>query len=102
MYKNKGLILLCLLAVFTQSFMAAAQKIKHTNKPQVWLTDADSAIKFKLHNQSILPISQGKNKPIIIVNPARPYQQMGGFGFALTGGSAMLIHKMNEPQQDSL
>jgi len=38
----------------------------------------------------------------ITVNPAKTYQTIDGFGFALTGGSAQLIQRMDPAKRDAL
>jgi glucosylceramidase len=55
-----------------------------------------------LQNQSFKQINALKSIPTIIIDKSKTYQQMDGFGFALTGGSAMLINKMSAGKQADL
>jgi glucosylceramidase len=57
---------------------------------------------FKLQDQLLKEPGTPKNAPIITIDPSKTYQQMDGFGFALTGGSAMLINKMSANTQAEL
>jgi len=76
-------------------------KLKET-KPQLWLSDPQHNVLFKLQDQPLKQPATLKNVPVITVDPSKIYQQMDGFGFALTGGSAMLIDKMNSKNQATL
>ena len=68
---------------------------------QVWTTTADKASLFSLQQ----PISFGSDSskyPTINVDTASRFQEVDGFGFTLTGASAMLINKLKAPARDSL
>lgn len=65
----------------------------------VWLTTPDRS--SLLARQSI-PLHFGKSAaalPVIEVNDKQKYQSMDGFGFALTGGSAQLLMRMDAAQR---
>ncbi|GAC1307207.1 MAG: glucosylceramidase [Mucilaginibacter sp.] len=100
MCKCKQLAIVLLLILGLQATNADGQK--KTSNPQLWLTDPDQGILFKQQNQIPKPNSTDKNIPFITVDKSKTYQQMDGFGFALTGGSAMLIHKMSPVAQHRL
>jgi glucosylceramidase len=103
MYNCKYLIISLLIIFGLQAINADGQKLKHKEtKPQLWLTDPDHEVLFKLQDQSFRQISTLKNVPAIIIDKSTVYQQMDGFGFALTGGSAMLINKMGADKQADL
>jgi glucosylceramidase len=93
-----------LLIVFAlQSLHVDGQKLRlRENKPQLWLTDPGNSILFKLQDQDIKQVSSPDSTPVITINKQKTYQQMDGFGFALTGGSAMLINKMSPVKQGGL
>ncbi|HVW13374.1 MAG TPA: glycoside hydrolase family 30 beta sandwich domain-containing protein [Mucilaginibacter sp.] len=86
------------LVALTLCNRAKAQKIAYNNnEAQLWLTDPDRGILFREE-----PVKEAiglSNLPQITINPAKKYQVMDGFGFALTGGSAMLINKMSPGKQ---
>jgi glucosylceramidase len=96
-YVIASLFVICSLGYYT----AFGQQISHKQeKPELWLTDPGHGILFK---QQIVQTTVGRDDlPEITVNPAKKYQQMDGFGFALTGGSAMLINKMSPDKQIAL
>jgi glucosylceramidase len=61
----------------------------------VWITNADKSSLFA-HQQAELVFGNPENKyPVITVDDKKTYQPIDGFGFALTGGSAMHLIKMS-------
>jgi glucosylceramidase len=102
MYNCKYLFICSLIVLGLQSFNADCQKIKSEIKPQLWLTDPDHEVLFKLQNQGFKQINTPGSIPTISIDKSKTYQQMDGFGFALTGGSAMLINKMSADKQADL
>lgn len=71
-------------------------------KVTLWLTTADRSALFapqpiQLHFQK-----PSGDLPVIAVDDARRYQSMDGFGFALTGGSAQLIMRMDAAHRHAL
>jgi hypothetical protein len=72
-------------------------------KWRAWLTDPINNIFFQ--KQSSLSFSQrpeGGSMPFIVVDDKRTYQSIDGFGFALTGGSAMNMMKMSVAARSAL
>ncbi len=69
---------------------------------EVWLTKADGSVKFQ--KQDIQPeFSQSEVEgPVIEVDTAVTYQTMDGFGYTLTGGSAILINRLDAAQRQAL
>lgn len=69
----------------------------------IWLTTADRSSLFQ---QQPSPISFRAAKPAghptITINEKKRYQDIDGFGFALTGGSAQHIIKMSAPARANL
>ncbi len=101
MYNCKYLTVGLFIVLGLQSPHAAGQKIaSKESKPQLWLTDPGDSIFFKLQNQHVGTAPD--NGPVITIDKSKTYQQMDGFGFALTGGSAMLINKMSAVKQADL
>ncbi|WP_282135619.1 glycoside hydrolase family 30 protein [Seonamhaeicola maritimus] len=66
-----------------------------------YLTKADQSELFQLHENSLLKYSSNINFSIQ-VNSNITYQEMDGFGFALTGGSALHINNMGTSQRAEL
>ncbi len=67
-----------------------------------WLTTPDKAMLLKKQDV-ILNFSDKVNQSLTInVNADSVFQQMDGFGFALTGGSAGLINRLSVEKRDAL
>ena len=60
----------------------------------VWITNPDKSALFA-HQQEALVFGATGTYPIITVDDKQTYQSIDGFGFALTGGSAMHIIRMS-------
>jgi len=68
----------------------------------LWLTNPDMQVYFKKQG-NVLNFSNSSNyNPSIVVDTTQTFQTMDGFGFALTGGSASLIHQLTSSDQDAL
>jgi glucosylceramidase len=67
---------------------------------QVWTTNADQSALLQKSNYHVASVS--KKIPVIEINEKKIFQSIDGFGFTLTGGSAMLINRMNEVAKQSL
>ncbi len=67
---------------------------------QVWTTKADQSALLEKSNYYVATAS--KKNPVIEINEKKTFQSVDGFGFTLTGGSAMLINKMNDAAKQSL
>jgi len=101
MYNRKYLLTSLFFILCLGAYTANGQQhLTKNEKPQLWLTDPDHGILFK--QQTVQTAVEKGNLPEITINPAKKYQQMDGFGFALTGGSAMLINKMSPDKQTTL
>lgn len=84
------LVLICFLAIPFLHF-AQQKRVIHS-----WITTQDRSMLFQAQD-SIIPFSKSTNPryPAIIVDPVHRMQEVDGFGFALTGGSAELLIGMN-------
>ena len=73
-----------------------------TNEPEMWLTtDSRQALLFNVEGG----VSEGKNRSeasLIEINSSVTYQEMDGFGYSLTGGSAMHINNMDSEPRKAL
>jgi glucosylceramidase len=67
---------------------------------QVWTTNADQSTLLQKSNYQLASVS--KDIPVIAINEKKTFQPVDGFGFTLTGGSAMLINRMNDAAKRSL
>src|SRR5690606_4949534 len=69
---------------------------------ELWLTTNDESILFEKQD-SILNFLEAKNShPTIKVDPEVTYQSIDGFGYTLTGGSAMHIYRMGDEERRAL
>ena len=67
----------------------------------VWMTTGNKSA--LLARQPTLTFASGTNKnPTITVNGATTFQTIDGFGYTLTGGSAIVINRMPATQRDAL
>ncbi len=89
--------LMGLLLAFT-SFQAAAQK----EKAELWMTKSDRSVLFAKQKEVFSFSKKSNANPTIQVNDQETYQTMDGFGFALTGGSAMHMINMSAPARAAL
>ncbi len=98
---NKQLaLILATTALLGSATIASAQKAETAS---LWLTKADRSALFQ-KQADILPFKgEGKaNDLTIAVNDKETYQPIDGFGFALTGGSAMHIIRMSADSRAAL
>jgi len=89
-----GWILLTIYPVLTRA--------QDSPSVSVWLTNPDRSALFRLQKQHPVFTDSLGPGPIIAINDHQVYQTMDGFGFALTDGSAMLIHRMSSPARNAL
>ena len=61
---------------------------------QFWLSDPGQDIQFEKQSAGV-GTGRAENVQEITIDPATRYQEMDGFGFALTGGSALHVHAMS-------
>lgn len=84
--------------------MASAQSKKVT--ADFWLTNSDKSVLFqrqpKLTFWKTSKVAPPVEPPVIHVNTKRRYQEIDGFGFTLTGGSASHLMGMSKPARTDL
>jgi glucosylceramidase len=61
---------------------------------QVWLTNPNQLERFTPQPQLQASTTLPADVPVISIDEQQRFQTMDGFGYTLTGGSAMLLHKM--------
>lgn len=83
---------LCLLLLFVGLTMVSGQPGRRL--VQLWLTTPDRSTLFRRQSTEHFFSSEPSQHPAIEVDETKTYQSIDGFGFTLTGGSAMLIHGM--------
>ena len=68
----------------------------------VWLTSADQTFLFQRQTNDLRFADNANDFPVITVDAEQKYQVIEGFGFSLTGGSAMLISRLPAPDRSAL
>jgi glucosylceramidase len=99
--------------LFTTFFVSCSHKmLSHQSRDnqlsanskgiEMWLSEADKSALFAKQKSPLNFISQANEFPIIEVDPTKKFQQIDGFGFCLTDGSAYLINRMAEEDKSKL
>jgi glucosylceramidase len=97
--KLKTTNLFLFFALTSISLPSVAQK-----EVSIWLTNQDRSALFQLETPP-LPFANSPsndNDRVITVDDAKTYQSIDGFGFALTGGSAQLLSRMDPAKRASI
>jgi glucosylceramidase len=68
----------------------------------VWLTTADQTCLFQRQPNDLHCADNANDFPVITVDAKQKYQAIEGFGFSLTGGSAMLISRLPGADRNEL
>ncbi len=88
---TRYLTLLLLFGLFTQAF----------SQIHAWTTQPAEGIIYR--NTEVAALDAGTEiLPTIFIDPSKTYQQMDGFGYTLTGGSAQLLQKMSPENRTAL
>ena len=89
---------LSLILVMAMSFSSAYSQSKKPVHIESWITNSDRSSLFQKQNDSVFfsNNTRGGITPII-VDEGQQFQEIDGFGFALTGGSAEHLIKMSAP-----
>lgn len=67
-----------------------------------WLTNTDQSSLFKKQNVSLLFSPATNTGSTIEIDDSKQFQEIDGFGYTLTGGSATLINSLNESSKAAL
>ncbi|ADY53615.1 Glucan endo-1,6-beta-glucosidase [Pseudopedobacter saltans DSM 12145] len=67
-----------------------------------WLTNTDQSSLFKKQNVSLLFGPAANTGSTIEIDDSKQFQEIDGFGYTLTGGSATLINSLNESSKAAL
>ncbi|CAN5117541.1 ricin-type beta-trefoil lectin domain protein [soil metagenome] len=90
---------ICFISVV--AYGQALPKRPAHNQAECWLTDPGRNILF-VKQPSLAFTNAAQNGPTIHVDPGKTYQTIDGFGYTLTGGSAMLINRMGAAARTAL
>jgi glucosylceramidase len=67
-----------------------------------WLTKPDKSVLLQKQYVSLLFNTETNLNPIISIDTTSSFQEIDGFGFSLTGGSAYLINRLPSPKREDL
>jgi len=67
-----------------------------------WITNPDKSLLIAKQSSALLFNATENQNPTITVDTTTTYQEMDGFGFTLTGGSATLINSLPESTRNAL
>ncbi len=70
-------------------------------EPHFWLTDPARGVRFAEQTTGFSN-EEAASAPTVRIAPGTRYQEIDGFGFSLTGGSAYHIHRMSAPARAAL
>ena len=73
-----------------------------TSQVAFWLTNADMSALLQKQRTALNFSSGLAVQPVITVDTTTTYQQMDGFGYCMTGGSAQLIYGLPVTQRQAL
>ncbi|MDH7463913.1 glycoside hydrolase family 30 beta sandwich domain-containing protein [Chitinophagaceae bacterium 26-R-25] len=69
---------------------------------EFWLTQSDKTVLFKKQTTSLVFAATGNSYANIEVDDTQTYQQIDGFGYCLTGGSATLLNSLTSANKDNV
>lgn len=67
-----------------------------------WITSPQKGILFTKHPGELEFMTSANTDPTIVVDTTQRYQEIDGFGNCLTGGSAILLNNMSQPERTRL
>jgi glucosylceramidase len=87
--------------VFLALSLALTPLTLHAQQVNVWRTNADRS-ELLTHQRLAKSTAPDPAATTIVVDDTKPMQPIEGFGFAMTGGSAQLIHHMSPSARHKL
>ena len=83
---------------------SANRRTKRQPKSDVtgWITSPETNVLFQSQNLSFTKKPVENENPSILIDPTQTYQTIDGFGNCLTGGSAMLLHRMDTQSRQAI
>lgn len=101
MKTNKRYLLHTAIIFALAAFSTGCKIRSKSSDISLWLTKADKSVLFARQNNPVFS-DAGISGPVIDIDPSVKYQSIDGFGFTLTGGSAMVINKMEPAKRSAL
>ena len=100
MHKKNTSLKKITLPLLGLAMLAGCGSAEKKNDAELWLTMPDKSVVFQ--KQENFLINQSENQNVIKIDTSKTYQEMDGFGYTLTGGSAKHISNMSEPEREKL
>ncbi|MBC7744277.1 MAG: glucosylceramidase [Flavobacterium sp.] len=75
---------------------------KKTAEKNFWLTNPDQSFLFQKQTKDFKSVKYNNLLPAITINSDETFQTIDGFGFTLTGGSALVINRMDSLSRNKL
>ncbi|QEE48942.1 glucosylceramidase [Flavobacterium alkalisoli] len=100
MHKKNTSLKKITLPLLGLAMLAGCGSAEKKNDTELWLTMPDKSVVFQ--KQENFLINQSENQNVITIDTSKTYQEMDGFGYTLTGGSAKHISNMSEPEKEKL
>jgi len=100
---RKSLLAIAALLIITVT-SATSQSTKPTSV-ESWVTNSDRSALFQKQTDSVFFRTSGQGRgggSTIIIDEVHQFQEIDGFGYALTGGSAELLMKMSPATRSSV
>jgi glucosylceramidase len=93
---------LSLLLILFLPLLSNAQGKNGLQDLQLWLTAPDKNIRLALVPVDSLTSSKGPSEIPIDINDSITYQSIDGFGFSLTGGSAIVLNRLSHERRRAI
>ena len=80
---------------------SCADEPKETAQAELWLTTLDQQSLLEQRSLEVIPVDD-TTEATITIDTSRTFQEIDGFGYTLTGGSALHINKMSDSARTAL
>ncbi|UHG92911.1 glycoside hydrolase family 30 protein [Spirosoma oryzicola] len=102
-HKQK-IVALTFLTLFGIGSSCQRGSLNHTSSAgvQFWLTNPDRSALFARQPGTLSFSSATNQNPTIAIDASQTFQSIDGFGYTLTGGSAMLLNRMDTKARAAL
>lgn len=113
-FATKSVGYLCLLLLLSPLLLSCKEEVAEAEhegdmgeqteagEVDLWLTDPANAVLFKQQSTQLIFGEKANQNPTITVDTSETFQTMDGFGYTLTGGSAMLLNRMSAADRTKL
>jgi len=101
---KQNTLALSLLALVSLGTGCQRNSLSHTSPKGVefWLTNPDRSALFVKQPGTLTFGDASNQNPTIDIDESKTFQSIDGFGYTLTGGSAMLLHRMDAKARAAL